>query len=187
MRIALAGVLVLVPAVAAAQPPITAGVSLGLAQSKADSQQDANQTVGLFGRLGFTKRLAGQLEVARYQADGSTNNMRTGTALLVVDLAENPHFVPTLVAGIGLDRADAGCPTCTWEGTTTGHHIEGGFGLEYRSDGGLTLGADFRLGGRSIDGQPKALPVEGDIIAFAPSHLSEGEYRSMRVTLGIRF
>lgn len=189
MRIALGVFVLAVPAVplTATAGPITAGVSLGLAQSKADAQADSNQTIGLFGRLAFTSRLAGQLELARYQTDAtSNNNMRTGTALLVVDLAESRRWVPTLAAGIGLDRADSGCPTCTWEGQTTGHHIEGGLGLEYRAEGGFTLGADLRMGGRSID-HGQLQPLQGGVIAFAPSHFSEGEYRSARVTLGIRF
>jgi hypothetical protein len=192
MRSVLAGILILAPTIATAGP-ITAGVSLGLAQSKSDALDDPNHTIGLFGRLAFTKRLAGQLELARFQSDGYIGgNMRTGTALLVVDLANTRHFVPTLVAGIGFDSEDTGCPTCTFQGTQTGHHIEGGFGLEYRSDGGFTLGADVRMGGRSLDsgsgGEP-LMPLAGKTIelAPAPARFSEGEYRSARVTLGIRF
>ncbi len=182
MRRVLVAAIVLVPSLAAANP-ITAGVSLGLSQAKEDAQADASQTVGLYGRLGFSSRLSGQLEVARYQTeDGSNVDIRTATALLVVDLSHSRHWVPTLSAGIGLDDESSEFQS------TSGHHIEGGFGLEYRADGGLTLGVDARMGGRSIDeGGQKPQPVEGDIVFFAPSHMSEGEYRSVRVTLGIRF
>jgi len=188
MRIALAGIpaLLLLTHPAAARP-ITAGVSLGLAQSKLDENADPNHTLGLFGRLGLTSRLSGQLEFSRYETDGNaTADLRTGTALLVVDLADHSHFVPVLLGGFGFDREHTGCPICTFEGTNSGHHIEGGFGLEYRADGGLTLGADARLGDRTID--PQAVPLGGaNVIAFVPQRLSGGEYRSLRLTLGIRF
>ncbi|MBS1118730.1 MAG: hypothetical protein H6Q90_958, partial [Deltaproteobacteria bacterium] len=166
MRLALAAAFVLSPllsSVAVANPPIggnpagvpvggrspgaiTAGVSLGLSQAKADAQADASQTLGLFGRLGLSSRLSGQLELSRYQTDdGSSVDIRTATALLVVDLARRGHWMPTLVAGIGIDDESSGFSS------TSGHHIEGGFGLEYRVDGGLTIGADLRMGGRSLD------------------------------------
>ena len=41
------------------------------------------------------------------------------------------------------------------------HHIEGGFGLEYRADGGFVVSADFRLGGRSIDDEYEVQPLAG--------------------------
>jgi len=189
MRTVFAAVLVLALPSAAVAGPITAGVSLGLAQSKADAElgTDSQQTVGLFGRLGFSSRISGQLEVSRYQTDDGTNaTIRTGTALLVVDLKDRGPWMPVLVAGIGLDHA---VDPSGLSSTTRGHHIEGGLGLEYRSAGGFTLGADVRLGGRSIDDQVVA---QDDILCFVapcfgPSPLKEGEYRSARVTLGVRF
>jgi hypothetical protein len=187
-------VLVLTPSVAAAGP-VTVGASLGLSEAKidADNGADATQTLGLWGRLAFSPRVAGQLEVLRYKAEsgcaqctfGTTTNIRTATASLVVDLSQGGKLVPTLIAGIGLDRNDGSF-------TQTGRHIEGGLGVEYRGEGGVTIGADARLGSRTLD--------EGDVIAvddgetgvrvlpaFQATELQAGEYRSIRITLGVRF
>lgn len=169
MRLWILAVLAL-PSLADARP-FTAGVGVGRTQAKADAQGDASDTAGVFGRLGFTRRLAGQVELARIG-----DNIRTGTALLVVELTSNPHVVPTLSAGFGYDHADY----------ANGHHTEGGLGLEYRSDGGLVIGGEFRLGGRSIT--EEAVLLDGDVKAlYAPSPLQSGEYRSARVFAAIRF
>ncbi len=173
------------PSVAAASP-ISAGINVGVTQSKEDGAAglDANDTIGLFGRLGFNKRVSGQLEVTRIKTDdGSGVNIRTATALLVIDLTSKGRLVPTLSAGIGIDTASS-----EYGSTTDAHHIEGGLGLEYRADGGVTIGAELRMGGRSIDQEDVAYPaVEGDIAYYAPSSMREGEYRSARLFLGVRF
>src|SRR5206468_3184670 len=109
-------------------------------------------------------------------------DIRTGTALLVIDLGAGPHLVPTLAAGMGLDRASD-----HYGGATTGHHFEGGLGLEYRADGGFVVGVEGRLGGRSIDSDTTLYPVRSGIDLYAPSYLRAGEYRSIRATLGVRF
>jgi len=180
-----------VPALAHANP-LTFGAALGLTQSDtdADAGLDATQTLGLWGRLGLSSRVSGQLEVTRFKAEsgcdtctfGTKTSIRTGTALLVVDLTDHQTWVPTMSAGIGLDRDDGSFPT-------TGHHIEGGFGLEYRGEGGVTLGADLRLGGRSIDPQDVLVGTAGTgIIEFVPARtLQAGGYKSLRVVLGVRF
>jgi len=170
---------------AAAANPITAGVNLGTTQSKADGASGAgsSDTMGLFGRLGFNKRVAGQLELTRIKTDpGSAVDIRTGTALLVIDLTAGGHLVPTLSAGLGFDTASP-----QYGSSTSGHHFEGGVGLEYRADGGLVIGVDLRMGGRSIDTQDKAQPLTGTIALYTPSTLQEGEYRSARLFLGVRF
>jgi hypothetical protein len=195
MRHAFAAVLAsaffVVPAIAAAGP-VTAGINLGLSQSKIDGQSgaDASHTLGLFGRLRFTPRVAGQLEVSRIQTDQYSGvDIRSATALLVVELGAKGRLVPILVAGLGLDSA-----TNSYGDSTDAHHIEGGLGLEYRAEGGLTIGADARLGGRTLHQQDVAYPattcLESDrtrIAYYAPSNLQDGEYRSARITLGIRF
>jgi outer membrane protein with beta-barrel domain len=184
MRWLAAPALLLAASTPAHAETITVGASLGLAQSRADSSADSNNVVGLYGRLAFSSRVAGQLEVARYQTDDADSNvsMRTATALLVVDLASSGPdrvFFPTLIAGLGLDHAADDF------GSANGHHIEGGLGLELRTHGGFIAGVDLRLGGRTID-TPKITPVAGTVF-FAPSHLSDGEYRSAHVTIGVRF
>jgi opacity protein-like surface antigen len=201
MRVALALAVLAVPAtsssLAIASPAITAGLSLGAIQSEVDAEGDHNNTLGLYGRLGFSKRIAGQLEVAKlstgeYNYDNTT--IRTATALLVVDLRDRGELMPVLMAGLGIDRASSDYDS------TSGTHIEGGLGLEYRARSGLTIGLDFRLGGRSVDERVyEAYPVEGDVGGApcgletcvlaneAPSELREGEYRALRLSLGIRF
>lgn len=160
--------------------PITFGAGLGRIQSKANSSGDASDTLQVFGRLGFTSRLSGQLELMGI--DDPELEIRTGTALLVVDLGSHPHFVPILVAGFGFDKASG-----SWY-EASGSHMEGGLGLEYRADNGLTVGFDVRIGGRSVDETYEAYPVlDGAIALYAPSGLLEGEYRSARLTAGFRF
>lgn len=161
--------------------PITVGASLGRIQSKANADGEASDTYQLFGRAGVTPRLAVQLELQKI-VDPAID-VRTGTALLVVELASNPRWAPLLIAGMGIDRAS----TDWYE--ASGTHIEGGLALEYRADGGLTIGADLRLGGRSVDDQTEYYPaLEGDNVAlWAPYGLVEGEYRSARLYAAIRF
>lgn len=180
--------LVALPSLAAAQP-ITAGVSLGVANSatNADSGGDADTTVGLYGRLGFTSRISVQLELAKSDIeDDYTGNaigdVRSLTGLLIVELGSRRGFHPLIMAGVGVDTAE------TDYDETTGNHIEGGFGLEYRTPEGFVLGADFRFGGRSIDQEEiyygEDNPTAG--LIYAPT-IDEGEYRSARITAGIQF
>lgn len=191
MRTALALALIAIPSVTSANP-ITVGASLGLSETKIDSDNgaDPTRTIGIFGRLGFSRRVAGQLELMRYKSEsgcdtctfGTFTDIKTGTASLIVDLTDGGRWVPTLAAGIGLDRDDGSFPQ-------HGHHIEGGFGVEYRGEGGFTFGIDLRMGGRSIDRDDQLVGLDDapGRIAFAPTSMQEGEYRSGRVWLGIRF
>jgi len=177
----------LAPSVAAASPSITAGVNAGLSQTELDgaSGLDPSKTLGLFGRLGFNTRLAGQLEVSKFQAPDDASSIRTATASLVVDLTNGGRLVPTITAGIGMDWADA-----TYGGASEAHHIEGGLGLEYRAEGGLTIGIDLRMGGRSLhESEDIAYPadVRGGVAYIVPSALQDGEYRSGQIKVGIRF
>lgn len=177
------------PSIAAAGP-LTAGVNLGLSQSEVDGQQglDPSRTFGLFGRYSFNTRLAGQLEVARLSTDdtyGDATSIRSATASLVVDLGSKGRLVPTLIAGFGMDWASS-----EYGSSSEAHHFEGGLGLEYRAEGGLTLGLDVRLGGRSLhEGEDIAYPtdVRGGVAYILPSQLQEGEYRSVQLKLGVRF
>jgi hypothetical protein len=172
------------PSLAAANP-ITMGVHLGVTQNEDDGAAglDPNDTLGLFGRLQLSPRIGGQLEVQRIKTEDGNVDIRTGTASLVLDLVAKGRLIPTLAIGAGLDSAST-----AYGGETDGHHFEGGFGLEYRADGGLVLGAELRMGGRSIEQSDQIQPLAGDDIAYyAPSTLREGEYRSARLFLGLRF
>jgi Outer membrane protein beta-barrel domain len=184
MRLAAAaGLLLALPSIASAGRPITAGVSAGQTQMKSEASQDANHTLGLWGRLGFTPRVAGQLELQRIQTDASSNvDIRTVSGLLVVDLGSGGHLMPVILAGVGFDNASTPYGT-----STDATHIEGGFGLEYRADGGLSIGVDARMGGRSINNNNMYQPLMGGVAYYQPSNLHDGEYRSVRLTVGVRF
>jgi hypothetical protein len=184
--------LLALPSLADARP-VTAGIQAGVHHDKEDGDDEGNRTLGLFGRVGLTKRISGQLEVQRIDTDDQywePTTIRTGTVLLVVDLVDKGRLVPTLKVGAGLDRA-----TTEWS-TEDGHHYEGGFGLEYRAEGGFTVGIDLRMGGRSVDNDEEAVPVgiddQGVPNDVAPlfadgAGLREGEYRSARLWFGIDF
>lgn len=189
MRLALALVIVaLVPSLAQARPRLAAGTALGLTQSKLDADEDASRTIGLFARIGVTPRLASQLELQQFRTEADSSvSLRTWTVALVVELSDNRHWVPTVVAAAGLDHQSD-----PFGSGSHGHHLEGGLGLEYRADGGLTLGADARIGTRALESDVVFDPStagmgDGGVVFLVPDHLSEGEYRSLRLTLGIRF
>lgn len=198
MRTIVALVILAAAAPAAAETQVTVGASAGLFQNKEDAAAgvDSTETLGLWGRVGFSKRLSGQLEITRHKSQegcaqctfGTATDIRVFSAMLVVDLKDGGRWMPTLIAGMGLDRDDGSIPA-------QGHHIEGGFGLEYRADGGLTVGLDGRLGGRSIDEQAVGIQADdgvavggtGAVAFLGPTTMRAGEYRTIRLTLGIRF
>jgi hypothetical protein len=170
------------PSLAEARP-FSAGVGIGRTQDKANADGDASDTMNIFGRFSFTKRLSAQLEFQKLQQPYDMT-VRSATLLLVVELGQRGHFVPIMFGGFGGDKA-----TDSYGYESSGSHKEGGFGLEYRADGGLTMGFDLRLGGRSINDDLKAQPIlEGDAIAIYPAPgLQAGEYRSARLYAAIRF
>jgi hypothetical protein len=173
------------PTLAAARP-ITLAAGLGLTQSKVDAAQDPSSTLAVFGRIALNRRVSAGLELQRINTDDSYVDLRTVTANIVVDLGSSPHLVPMLLAGAGLDYA-----SYNYGATTDAHHFEGGFGLEYRADGGLVVGGDLRIGGRSIDSDEQVYPLAGTgggaVALYAPSTLHDGEYRSARAYVGVRF
>lgn len=201
MRSVLAAVVVfgLAPSLAVAGP-ISAGVTLGVDQSKESglAGEDASKTYGLFGRIGLTPRLSAQLELSKIQLPDQSTDIRSVTGVLVVDLTSSKTLVPVLLVGLGADRAStsyyADCLDC-YGGTSSesATRIEGGFGLEYRAAGGVTIGADLRMGGRSISAEKGTTPVPVDYGAKEPTTalyyggMQAGEYRSARVTAAIRF
>jgi hypothetical protein len=171
--------LALLPALADARP-ITAGASIGRIQSEVNADGEASDTYQLFGRIGFTSRLSAQIELQKIEDPYA--DVRSFTGLLVVELAgSQSRLMPLLVAGLGVDSAK------TDYSEAHGTHKEGGLGLEYRADGGFTIGADVRLGGRSVDQSDQVVPLgEGMIGLWAPA-MAEGEYRSARLYAAIRF
>lgn len=176
MRLALAIVLAAAPAAA---NPVTIGAGLGASQAK-DAGTDANRTTGVFGRLGLADRIAAQLELAQMNGQpGIHDDIKTGNALLVADFATGA-LVPLVVIGGGLDREQFASATYA--------HVEAGLGLELRTRAGFMVGADVRIGTRTLVSQTL---VEADAgprpYLYDPSVLHEGEYRSARVTIGVIF
>jgi hypothetical protein len=186
MKLGLVAFAVAVPSLAAASPQVTAGVGLGLTQQKVDSEStDANHTLDVYGRIALTSRIAGQIELSRMSTPNDTTDIRGISGLMIVELASNSRLMPLIMAGIGWDHEGQSY------GSREAHHIEGGFGLEYRVDGGFTIGAQFRLGGRSIDSDDTVYPLQydrtGTIALYEPSGLRAGEYRSLGLYAGVRF
>lgn len=189
MRAALVACVVAAPSLAAANP-VTVGVSVGATVTKTDATAgaDSNDTLGLFGRMGFNPYFAAQLEIQKIDNDASTT-VRTVSFAGVVDLMQNSSVVPILLAGIGFDHASSDFQTIS------AHHFEAGVGVELRTSGGFNLGLDVRIGDREIDDtSSKAVPVVAGGVAgrntppLPPaSDLKDGQYRSARVTIGIRF
>jgi hypothetical protein len=174
--------LLLLPSLAHAERFIV-GASAGL-QYFDSSPEPATDTLGLFARARVTPRLGLQAELQRVDAGQNTSDLRE-TALLVVELSANPRWAPILVAGGGLEQYSQ------YGAQTSAHHLEGGFGLEYRANGGFVIGADARIGGRTIDSQPNqpvlynssyALPCCGAV----PS-TTNAQYYSGRLYVGAAF
>jgi hypothetical protein len=191
MRFAVAALLLAAPSIAAAGP-FTAGVSIGSHQDKVDQDHEGNRTLGLFGRFAVAKQLAVQLEVQKIETDEATwepTTIRTGTASLRLDLLQKGRLIPTIAFGAGIDRAS------TEYDTREGHHYEGGFGLEYRADGGFNIGLDLRFGGRSVDQQEAVVndvngggaPPSTRPLAYDGGGLREGEYRAVRLHASVTF
>jgi hypothetical protein len=182
MRLALALVLAASPAAA---NPITLGANVGLSQTKTDSNGDANRTLGVFARLGLGARVAGQLELAQIESQTSaTDDIKQGGAFLLADFAGGA-VVPLVLIGGGIDRESWGFGDATYA------RAEAGLGLELRTAGGFVLGADVRLGTRTVLMQSKSDVLANmgpsQIALLTPETLHEGEYRSARVTLGVTF
>ena len=120
--------------------------------------------------------ISAQLEIAKLDNDQMGTRVRTGSTLLVLDLGHGA-LAPIAFGGVGLDS------TSSINADRRYAHVELGAGVEYRALGGLTLGADVRIGTRKLlDDQPT-----GVLTYLEPLTLSEGQYRSARITLGARF
>jgi hypothetical protein len=158
------------------------GVGAGVIEAEQDWDEQNDDTLQVFGRVGLTSRVSAQLELQKIESSQNESVTRTGTALIVVELGKSGRLVPTMFAGLGIDHGSD-----PYGGSEDGSHIEGGFGLEYRLDGGLVLMGDVRLGGRSVDqSETVILDAPGTMALYAPI-LIEGEYRSARVGVALRF
>ncbi len=178
----------LVPTAALAGP--TVGLTLGKSEAKQDAQNGANasSTFGLFVRGHLTRSLQIQGELNKLQTDdGTGSTIRTGNGALVLELAHT-GLVPYALVGLGVDVVSQ-----AYGSGQNFFHEELGVGVEYRFHGGITVGTDVRMGNRNqtntqtyyTDGGG-VVPV-GGVKLYTPSSLSEGEYRSMRFTVGIKF
>lgn len=172
---------------------LTVGAALGVTQDGVNASQAPLTTESVFARLGLTRRLSAELDLQKTNQSGTSNDVRVVTGLVVVDLGSSSlGLVPQLFAGLGIDRS-----TTSYSGDTDAHHFEVGAGLEYRAAGGLTLGARFHVGQRTVDSTPTmyAYPLGADGTAVpccggdvsAPSSQNDGEFRSVDAYAGIRF
>jgi hypothetical protein len=162
--------------------PVMVGAGLGLTQSEANSTSDADHALALFGRLGLSRTLAVQVDVSKISGQDPNTDTRSATGSIVLDLARGGRAVPILVGGAGFDRE-----TTTGTGVIDAHHFEAGLGLEYRSPDGFVLGADFRIGDRTVDSNSTLVPLACCTLWSYPQTLTDGQYRTARVTLGVRF
>jgi len=194
MRIALAAALVLAVPTLVHATPNTLGLGAGVTPADA-AGGDAGGTFYVLARIGLAHRLGLQGELARISTDstdGDDASARTFTLAATYDLVDTGRWVPLLLAGAGLDWAS---------GSETGTHVEAGVGLEVRFDRGLTIGADVRLGDRSMSA-PAPTPVltANDGVPFTgtgagpelpedagSSALADGGYKSARLYAAIHW
>ena len=197
MRLGLIALVATVSPTLAAARPITIGVTLGEAQSEAESgiNQGPDEVYGAYLRVGLTRHVAVQLELARIDSDASYD-VRTAGLAGVIDLGNGwavrrlgGRFVPILLGGGGEAWGSA-----AGNGTTSyGLHLEAGLGIEYRGTSGLVIGGDARIGNRWMQTQAIVPYAGAGATACCGSSLVEdeglydGQYRSLRVTLGVMF
>jgi hypothetical protein len=198
MRLSVVAVFALLSPTLAAARPITIGAMLGEAQSEAESglNKGPDEVDGAFVRVGLVPHFAAQLELTRIDSDPSYD-VRTVSLLGVLDLSNRllaGRLVPILIAGGG--AAWGSSPNSSG---SSGLHLEGGLGLEYRTVAGLVIGVDARLGYRWMQTQAVVPypggPANGSNIApccdgspvGVDGGLYNGQYRSVRATLGITF
>jgi len=186
MRLACAAVAfaVAVPSLASANPiEIGAGIGKTQSSSDAESNQGTLDALNLYGRISLFGPIGLQAEIGKVDT-GSQSTVRTASLLGVIELTQG-RFVPVLLAGAGVDQSD------DTFGTLKYAHAEVGLGLAFRISDGLTIGVDAREGTRkAIDNPDYAQPLAnggGVIDLYAPRSISEGEYRTVRATVGVRF
>lgn len=160
--------------------PITVGAGLGITQDEASSTQDPFSTLSLLGRLSLGHRLSAEVDITKVNT-AQSYSARAVTGLAVLDLGSNVHWVPQLFVGLGVEGWDAG-----YGATTLAHHVEGGAGLEYRADGGFSIGARFHIGDREIDSEPKAVPLACCTDLWSPNTLHADQFRSFDLYAAIR-
>lgn len=186
------------PALAAARPLITIGATLGETQSEAEgsANQGPDEAYGAYVRVGLTRRFAAQLELSRIDGDPSYD-VRTATLFGVLDLgkgwASRPlHGVvePILLVGFG----EAWGSSASTSTDSYGLDLVAGLGVEYRAVSGLVIGAQARLGERSMQTRAEFNPVATGTpaccvtsIDVADEGLWNGQFRSLLVTGGFAF
>ncbi len=158
--------------------PFSAGVSIGRAQSADDSDNtDPNTTWGLWGRMRVAGLFSTQLELYKYDnVDGAAMGSLHGVA--IVDLRRHGHLIPIALAGVGYEWTN---------GQQSGFDVAAGVGLEYRTDGGFIVGLDARLGTRSVSSPDEPLGCNECLYAAAPTDFRNGEYRAVRLAVGMHF
>ncbi len=185
MRLAL--LLVLASVSTAHAGPLMVGVHAGSLQSGSDASAgyQPQSELGAFGRYTVTPRLAAQLGIAQAslrQFDGLSHVAFTGHAIL--DLMTSSKLVPTVLVGFGVESVSGA------NYAADARRSELGLGLEYRARNGFVVGLDARMGHRSVDGDQMHVfegPGTDAPELHPPAHLANGNYRSARLVVGLRF
>ena len=154
----------------------TVGVSLGSTQAEVDAADDldASSTAGLWVRAGLGKRFSADLEYSKISTDSDATRARAINLvgrLAVADL-RGGSIHPMVLLALGADTTASGYDF---------HHAEFGAAIELDLPTDFVVGADFRLGDRTLDSQPVVYDA-----ARLPYTPAEGSYRAGRVYLGVR-
>jgi hypothetical protein len=188
----LATVVAVTSSTAALAGPLEVGAGVGLTQTAQDASNGASSQVvdTMFARLRVIGPLAAQAEFGRIYLAGAS--VLTATADAVVQLGSG-RIRPFLLVGAGVDQMSPGdgSPSQTFT------RLEAGAGVEVRVTGGLILGLDLRDGSRTDQSPPQefdepiAAGAGAGVVRLSPSYvpttLASGDYRTVRLTVGLAF
>ncbi len=179
--LALALALVASLATTAGASPFTVGVAGGWVQSASDASSSPNNDWQLWARLHVWRGLSTQLEWHKLDNDNAVA-MGTVNAIAILDLMHG-QWVPFVLAGVGVDYGD------NTSDPGNGFDVATGIGFEYRSPGGVVVGIDARIGTRSVSQPETAFPGCNFCALQSPpdTALANGEYRAVRLAVGLHF
>ncbi len=168
-------------ATTAGASPFTVGVAGGWTQSASDSSSAPNDDWQLWARLHVWRALSTQLEWHKLDNDNAVA-MGTVNAIAILDLMHG-QWVPFVLAGVGVDYGE------NTSAAGNGADVAAGVGFEYRSPGGVVVGIDARIGTRAVSQPEYATPICNFCAFQAPPDLAlaNGEYRAVRLAVGLHF
>jgi hypothetical protein len=174
MRSVLAVILLVTAPATASADRLTVGVSV--AESDGAQRPDGVEGRGVFGRLRLGGPVWAEVELARGTTESGYDARRLAGAALV-ELSAGGRATPYLLGAVAAERAANG---------VSGHDdfqaLELGAGVSVRVVDQLVVGADVRFGERTHVGSSG-----NDVITLWAPGLVEGEYTSVRLTVGVAF